>query len=55
MWAFTPHRWAVLGQGCVRFRADTRPSFAMVEEQPLKGILQELESLEAAALGKCEI
>ena len=29
-------------EGCVRFRADTRLSFAVVEEQ-LKGILQEME------------
>ena len=29
-------------EGCVRFRADTRPSFAVLEEQ-LNGILQEME------------
>ena len=33
-------------EGCVRFRADARPSFAVVEKQ-LTAILREMEALDA--------
>ncbi len=37
-------------EACIRFRADTRPSFAVVENQ-LKGIVKEMEATLAAGRG----